>query len=163
MATVFLGLGTNLGDRAENIREALDLLSGYEDIRLIRESFLYETVPIGYTDQPDFLNAVAEIQTDLPPAELLDITLGIEKEIGRARNLRWGPRVIDIDILIYDHVTVDTPELIIPHPRMMERAFVLVPLAEIAPDLELPDGRKPGEAAKSLKGQRVRRWRNASV
>ena len=157
MATVFLGFGSNQGDREANIREALNRLAQHPDIRLQRVSSLYECEPLGVTDQPDFINAAALIETPLDPLDLLRAVLGIENEMGRVRNFRWGPRVIDIDILLYDHAVIDTPELSVPHPRMMERAFVMAPLAEIAPDLVLPDGRKPQEVLEELKDQRVRK------
>ena len=157
MAAVFLSLGSNLGDRESNIGKALDLLARDHHIRVERVSSMYETKPVGFTDQPDFINAVALVDTDLSAADLLHAILDVEQEMGRERNLRWSPRVIDIDILTYDGLRIDTEELTIPHPRMMERAFVLAPLAEIAPDLVLPDGRTPGEALISLTSQDVRK------
>ena len=155
MAAAYLSLGSNLGDREANVRKALDLLA--DRMTLMKVSSLYETAPIGVTDQNDFFNAVALIETDLDPTDLLDAILDIEKIVGRVRNLRWGPRVIDIDILLYDDVEISTLELTIPHPEMMNRAFVLIPLAEIAPDLELPGGLKPSEAIGKLGDQRVRK------
>ena len=106
----------------------------------MRRSALHETAPVGVTDQPDFLNAVAEIRTTLPPAELLARILQLERQMGRVRTQRWGPRVLDIDILLYGAQALALPGLTVPHPRMAERAFVLRPLAEIAPDLRFPDG-----------------------
>ncbi len=156
LAAAFLSLGSNLGDRESNIRRALDLLAR-RNVCIVRVSSMYETEPVGFTDQPDFINAVAEVDTDLSPPELLHTVLGVEREMGRVRNLRWGPRVIDIDILLYDELRVDTEELTIPHPRMMERAFVLAPLAETAPDLVLPDGRTASQALQILGDQGVRR------
>lgn len=155
MAAAYLSLGSNLGDRETNIRKALELLAAHA--RLIRVSSLYETAPIGVTDQNDFINAVALIETDLEPKSLLHTVLEIENEIGRLRNFHWGPRVIDIDVLLYDGAAVNTPELTIPHPEMMNRAFVLIPLAEIAPDLELPGGLTPSRALEKLEGQGVRK------
>ena len=157
MASVFLSLGSNLGDREANIREALDWLARRPGIALKRVSSFYETAPIGFADQPDFINAAALIETDLDPAALLHTVVAIESDMGRVRNFQWGPRVMDIDILLCDRAVINTPELTIPHPRMMERAFVMAPLAEIAPDLELPDGRKPQEILEGLKDQRVRK------
>ena len=157
MAAVFLGLGSNLGDKEANIREALERLARHPDVRLKRVSSLYEAAPVGFADQPDFVNAVALIETELGPADLLHIVVSIEDDMGRVRNRHWGPRVIDIDLLLYNNVEIAAPELAIPHPRMMDRAFVMAPLAEIAPDLELPGGRKPGEVLEGLKDQRVRR------
>lgn len=160
MAAVFLSLGSNLGDREASIRKALDLIARLPDTHMERVSSFYETEPVGYTEQPDFINAVALIETSLSPADLLHELLGVEKEMGRVRNMRWGPRVIDIDTLLYDHAAIDTAELTIPHPRMTERAFVLAPLAEIAPDIILPDGRTPGDALAAIGDQGVHRMDN---
>lgn len=157
MATVFLGLGSNLGDKEANIHGALDRLSHSPDIRVERVSSLYESAPIGRVDQPNFINAAAVIETDLSPAHLLHALQVIEREMGRVHTIQWGPRVIDIDILLYDDAAIETPELSIPHPHMTERAFVMVPLAEVAPDLKLPDGRTPQEDLKKLSNQQVRR------
>ena len=159
MAAVFLSLGSNQGDRESLIRAALGLLASDADIRVERVSSLYETAPVGLSEQPDFINAVALVETDLPPTELLRRLQRIESALGRERNQHWGPRVIDIDILLYGDQSVDTAFLTIPHPRMMERAFVMSPLAEIAPDLRLPDGRTPGQVLEGLKDQRVHRLR----
>jgi 2-amino-4-hydroxy-6-hydroxymethyldihydropteridine diphosphokinase len=107
---------------------------------------------VGYAAQPDFLNAVVEVETSLPPAALLEVALDVERRLGRERRLRWGPRNVDIDLLLYDDVRIDEPGLTVPHPYLHERAFVLVPLAEIAPDLLLPDGRSAQQAAEEVKG-----------
>lgn len=163
MATAFLGLGSNLGDRESNIHEAVGRISGQHGIRVVRISSTYETAPVGYTDQPDFLNAVAEIETDLSPEDLLRVILGIEKEMGRVRNIHWGPRVIDIDLLLYDEVTMSTNALTLPHPRMLERAFVIAPLAEIAPGLILSNGCTASEALGKLVEQKVRRLERPPV
>jgi len=157
LAVVFLGLGSNLGDRRKNIDSALELIDGTFRTSVKKVSSLYETEPVGYTDQPDFLNAVALVETERKPEEFMSDLLEVEHEMGRIRNVRWGPRVIDIDILMFDDLEMDTPGLTLPHPRMAERAFVLAPLAEIAPKLLLPDGRTPGEALVDLTNQRVRR------
>lgn len=133
---VFFGLGSNLGDRAEALNEALDHL--VVKAPLLAVSHLYETDPWGYTDQPAFLNLVVQAQTELPPRELLIFIKNIEVEMGRVPTFRYGPRRIDIDILLYGSQTLHSPDLIIPHPRLAERAFVLVPLAEIAPDFVHP-------------------------
>ena len=153
MAAVFLSLGSNLGDREANIRKALDLIAIIPDTHIIRVSSLYETEPVGFTDQPDFINAAVLIETGLSPDDLLHALLNAEKEMGRVRNLRWGPRVIDIDILMHDALTISSDDITLPHPRMMERAFVMAPLAEIAPDLVLPDGRTPCEVLKTLENE----------
>ena len=133
--TIFLALGTNLGDRAENLNAALDLL---EKSSAIQKSSIYETPPWGYTDQPAFLNMAVKTETDLPPLELLSWLKNLEVRIGREKSFRWGPRLIDLDILFYDDIIFESENLTIPHPRLHERAFVLVPLAEIAPEFLHP-------------------------
>jgi 2-amino-4-hydroxy-6-hydroxymethyldihydropteridine diphosphokinase len=136
--TAYLGLGSNLGDREENIRRACQELGAHPKISVERLSSLYETAPVGVTDQPDFLNAAVAVRTSLPPEELLAVLLATEAGLGRTRNARWGPRVIDIDLLVYGDETIDRPNLTVPHPRLHERAFALIPLAEIAPHLKPP-------------------------
>lgn len=135
---VFLSLGANLGDRQATIGQALTMLHNTANIRLHRQSALYETVPVGYVDQPDFLNLVCEIHTSLTPLALLEVTQQIEHDLKRVRTVRWGPRTIDIDLLLFDNQTLQHPDLTIPHPRMHERAFVLVPLAELVPAYMIP-------------------------
>ena len=134
--TVYLGLGSNLGDRSENLRAAQAAIAAQARIRAA--SPVYETAPWGYTDQPVFLNQVLKVETDLPPAELMADLQRIEVELGRLASFRYGPRLIDIDILLYDDLVLETPGLVIPHPRLAERAFVLVPLADLAADLRHP-------------------------
>lgn len=136
MVRVFLGLGSNLADRESNIREAIALLSPAVTLEAV--SSFYETDPVGYLDQPAFINAVCSATTDLSPMEILALAKSIEAELGRKPTFRNGPRLIDIDILSYGDVVLDTTDLTIPHPRMAERSFVLVPLAEIAPDWRHP-------------------------
>lgn len=139
MPLVYIGLGANLGDREATIRTALRRLGEHEQIDVQRVSRLRETDPVGYEDQPRFLNGVARLQTDLEPREVLDVLLDVERDLGRTRHgPRFGPRPIDLDILLYDSRIVDEPGLRIPHPRMAERAFVLEPLAELDPGLEVP-------------------------
>lgn len=150
MATAFLGLGSNLGDRHANLKNAVELLVSNPRIEVVKVSTFYETEPVGYTDQPDFLNGVVMIETDLQPSELLAVILEIENLMGRIRTIRWGPRVLDIDVLLYNAEIIDEEGLQIPHPRMTERRFVLEPLAEIAPDLILPDGRTALQAFHDL-------------
>ncbi len=137
MHTVYLGLGANLGDRQGNISQALQLLRQYLVIERI--SACYETAPVGFTAQPDFINVACRANTDLSPHELLRFVKQVEQRMGRLATFRYGPRLIDVDILLYDDLVLDTPELTIPHPRMAERAFVLTPLAEIAPDAVHPE------------------------
>ncbi len=131
MKTVYIALGTNLGNRLANLREAIDFFSS--ELRVIRESTIYETPPWGYIEQPAFLNMVIEAETKLAPRALLSYLKDKEKNLGRIKNFRNGPRLIDLDILFYDDLILDEKKLTIPHPRLHERAFVLVPLAEIAP------------------------------
>jgi 2-amino-4-hydroxy-6-hydroxymethyldihydropteridine diphosphokinase len=133
-------LGSNLGDPPAQIRRALQTLAAMPETRLVRRSSLYRNPPAGYLDQPEFVNAVARIETRLAPRDLLEQLLAIERAHGRVREFRNGPRTLDLDILLYGERTVREPELTIPHPRMVERAFVLVPLAEIAPEMVVPGG-----------------------
>ncbi len=133
-AVIFLGLGSNVGDREKNLHAAVDLLKENQ-VRIIRLSTIIETSPVGGVPQGDFLNAVLKAETDLNPEELLALCQSIEKKLGRIKTVRNGPRTIDLDILYYAQEKIVTPELIIPHPRIQERDFVLIPLKEIAPDL----------------------------
>jgi 2-amino-4-hydroxy-6-hydroxymethyldihydropteridine diphosphokinase len=137
MKRVYLALGSNLGDRAERIREALARL-GAQGAKTIRVSSLYRTEPVGYKAQPWFLNCVAEVETELMPLQLLRRCRAVERGLGRRPGPRGGPRLIDIDILLYENVVVRSAELTIPHPRMGERRFVLVPLGELAAQLRHP-------------------------
>ncbi|MEN6371235.1 MAG: 2-amino-4-hydroxy-6-hydroxymethyldihydropteridine diphosphokinase [Armatimonadota bacterium] len=146
---VYLGLGSNLNDREGNISRAVEFLAENPQIDVMRVSSMYETSPVGYKDQPDFINAVVLVETALSPRELLDVVHAIEDLMGRKRTFRWGPRVIDIDILLYGSETIDEEGIKIPHPMMTERRFVLEPLAEIAPGLMLPGGQTAAEAARS--------------
>jgi 2-amino-4-hydroxy-6-hydroxymethyldihydropteridine diphosphokinase len=138
--TAYLGLGTNLGRRPQNLSQALRMLGISPAVQFVRSSSVYETAPWGYTDQPRFLNCAVEVSTRLSPAELLDLVKRIEREQGRQENFRYGPRLIDIDILLYgrDTIHLRRPDLQVPHRHMTERAFVLVPLSEIAPDMVHP-------------------------
>jgi 2-amino-4-hydroxy-6-hydroxymethyldihydropteridine diphosphokinase len=133
VTTTYLSLGSNIGDRATNIARAVSALAPY-GVRVTRQSSLYETEPVDFRDQDWFLNCVVEAQTELEPAELMDALLQIERSLGRHRLVPKGPRLIDIDILLFGSSIVRTPELEIPHPRMADRRFVLVPFNEIAPD-----------------------------
>lgn len=141
----FVALGGNLGDPMAAMRSALDLLDADYDTEVLRVSSLYRTPPWGKADQPDFLNAVAEVATSLAPRTLLDLCLTTETALHRVRDERWGPRTIDLDLLAYGDLVLTEPDLEIPHPRLTGRAFVLVPLAELAPDLQ-------------IKGLRVTEW-----
>ncbi|MER8374722.1 2-amino-4-hydroxy-6-hydroxymethyldihydropteridine diphosphokinase [Mesorhizobium sp. M1409] len=134
-STVYLSLGGNLGDPAKSMGAALRMLDADADTRVTGVSSLYRTPPWGKLDQPDFLNAAAEISTGLAPRALLDLCLDAERKLKRVREERWGPRLIDIDILVFGDRVIHETGLEVPHPRMLERAFVLAPLAEIAPSL----------------------------
>lgn len=136
MAHVYFSLGSNLGNRAQTLAEALHALRAR--VPLTRVSSLYETTPMGYAEQPDFLNIACAGETTLSPAALLRFVKQIEQRLGRQPTFRFGPRLIDVDILLYDDLVLETPALTIPHPRLAERAFVLAPLAEIAPDVVHP-------------------------
>lgn len=140
MIHVFLGIGTNLGDRERNLQEARAALS--DRLEILKESSIYQTAPWGYLDQPAFLNQVIEAQTDLSPLNLLDFLKQTEKRLGRRANFHYGPRLIDLDILFYGNRIIQTPCLQVPHPRLTERAFVLVPLAEIAPEFVHPQNKQ---------------------
>jgi 2-amino-4-hydroxy-6-hydroxymethyldihydropteridine diphosphokinase len=157
---VYLGIGSNLGDRAENIRKALSVLGETDGITLRTVSSCYETEPVGpVTGQEDFYNVAAQIETTLSPRELLARANSVEQHLGRVRGERWGPRTIDIDILLWEDKIVEEGELTIPHPEMERRAFVLTPLAEIAPGAIHPTARKSiAELASQLDDtRRVRR------
>jgi len=134
--TAYLGLGSNLGDRRQNLRRACEMLTDVATVN--RLSPLYDTAPVGNTDQPRFLNAVCRVATDLSPEDLLRFIKDMEQKMGRRPGPPNSPRPIDIDILFYNDVVMHTPDLTIPHPRLAERAFVLAPLADIAPDLVHP-------------------------
>lgn len=133
-----IALGTNIGERYQNLSEAINLLRDHPELELIQTSSIYETDPVGYTEQDPFLNMVIEVNTTLSPVNLLDICLGVEQVLGRKRIIRWGPRIIDLDILLYNQENIETEKLFIPHPRLHERAFVLIPLREISPNEKLP-------------------------
>jgi 2-amino-4-hydroxy-6-hydroxymethyldihydropteridine diphosphokinase len=136
LTLVYIGCGTNLGDRLENLHRAKDILAG--QVALLRTSPVYETAPWGYLDQPPFLNLVFEARTDIQPLDLLAALKKIEMDMGRLPAVRYGPRLIDLDILFYGHETINLPGLAIPHPAMGQRAFVLVPLADLIPGFRHP-------------------------
>jgi 2-amino-4-hydroxy-6-hydroxymethyldihydropteridine diphosphokinase len=132
----YIGIGSNIGDKRTHCLQAIESLG--DAGRVVTTSSLYCTEPVGYTEQEEFINAVAAIETALPPRELLGVCNAIEGRMGRERTIRWGPRTIDLDILLYGDAVVGLPGLVVPHPRLAERRFVLVPLAEIAPDIVHP-------------------------
>lgn len=139
MPRAYIGLGANLGDREATIRRALELLDADPDVAVVAVSTLRETDPVGYVDQPPFLNGAAVLDTDLDPRELLERLLAVERVLGRTRDgPRWGPRTIDLDLLLHGAAVVDEPGLRVPHPRLAERRFALEPLAELDPGLVVP-------------------------
>jgi len=158
---VYLALGTNLGDRLTNLRAALGAFA--LDVIVKAESPVYETEPWGYADQPAFLNMVVCAETDLSPIELLTHLKALEQTLGRIPTFRNGPRLIDVDILFYDGLVLDTPSLVLPHPRLHERAFVLVPLADLAPGLVHPRlGRSVSQLVETVDRRGVRLFRSCA-
>ena len=138
MTVAYVGLGANLGAREETLRRALELLAAADGVSLLAVSQLRETEPLGVVDQPPFLNGAVALETTHAPRELLDLLLTIEASLGRVREERWGPRTVDLDLLVYGDEVVDAPGLRVPHPHLHERRFALEPLAELAPDLDVP-------------------------
>jgi 2-amino-4-hydroxy-6-hydroxymethyldihydropteridine diphosphokinase len=152
MATAYIGLGSNLGDRMATLRSAVQRLQTLG--RITGVSSLYETEPVGYLEQPAFLNAVVALETALAPVDLLRALLGIERELGRTRSFPNAPRALDLDLLLVDDVTLETAELTLPHPRLHDRAFVLVPLADLAPEMVHPQsGQTVWEMLRALRDQ----------
>ena len=137
LSVAYVGLGSNMGDRQAYLHEAIHMLNQHNGTRVLRASSIYETDPVGYLEQPAYLNMVVAVETMLDPLTFLHNLLEMELRLGRVRTIRWGPRTIDLDLLLYNHVRMDTPELTLPHPRMLERAFVMIPLIEIANDFPL--------------------------
>ncbi len=162
MGAVYLGIGSNLGNRESNLAKALEALSRRMTIERI--SSIYETEPVGYVEQPWFLNMVCSGTTGLDPFEVLSLAKEIEAQLGRIPDFPNAPRTIDIDIIFYDDRIIETTDLVIPHPRMVERAFVLIPLAEIAPEFIHPaNGTSVKELlSKIINSKQVRKWRNVS-
>ncbi len=150
IATAYLGIGSNQGDSQELIGQAIQALDQIPGIKVDKTASLYQTAPWGNTQQDWFLNTVTRIKTTLGPKELLTHLQALENQLGRVRGIHWGPRTIDLDILLYDEEMLNYPDLIVPHPRMLERAFVMVPLAELAPDLVI-QGENIAHIAKILK------------
>jgi 2-amino-4-hydroxy-6-hydroxymethyldihydropteridine diphosphokinase len=156
----FLSLGSNLGERERYLQQALHHLHGHPQITLTQYSSIYESDPVGNIDQDLFLNMVVHGETTLIPEGLLELTQSIEWDLGRIRDVHWGPRTIDIDILLYNNKRMVTEALVIPHPRMTERAFVLLPLAEIAPNCTIPEeGKTIQELVDTVQGEGVRKWK----
>ncbi len=148
MPRVYLGLGANLGDRLDTLQRAVDLLATH-GVRAVASSRVWATTPLGGPpDQPEFLNVVVAVDPDeMPPADVLAAANAVEAELGRVRDVRWGPRTIDIDVLLWGDLRSEDPALTIPHPHMHERAFVVMPLLDLDPDVRLPDGRRLVELA----------------
>ncbi|HYD58112.1 MAG TPA: 2-amino-4-hydroxy-6-hydroxymethyldihydropteridine diphosphokinase [Burkholderiales bacterium] len=138
MATAYVALGSNLQDPVRQVESALEELDRLPETRLVKRSSLYRTAPVGYAEQPDFVNAVAQLETRLPADRLLDQLQAVEARHGRTRSFPNAPRTLDLDLLLYGDLVLRSERLTLPHPRMRERDFVLIPLREIAPDLELP-------------------------
>ena len=161
MSKAFVALGSNLnGDLdspASQVIRAFQAIDNLPKAKLIKQSSLYQSEPVGYENQPDFINAVAEINTQLTPEALLDALLSIENEAGRERTFSNAPRVLDLDLLLYDDLVLHTKKLTLPHPRMHERGFVLLPLAEIAPDLIIPNGGNVVKLAETYKNQGIKK------
>jgi 2-amino-4-hydroxy-6-hydroxymethyldihydropteridine diphosphokinase len=135
----YIALGSNIGNRLYYLREAVKALDNHEQISVIATSSIYETEPVGYINQDKFLNMVIKITTILSPFALLEVTQKIEQKFGRKREIRWGPRTLDLDILLYNHENIETEQLVIPHPRMTERAFVMIPLLELNHHIYIPN------------------------
>jgi 2-amino-4-hydroxy-6-hydroxymethyldihydropteridine diphosphokinase len=161
----YLALGSNLGDRQHYLRSAIKALQMTEGITVVQESPVFETAAVGYTNQPDFLNMALHIKTTLTPEKLLERALAVETELGRVREIKWGPRTIDIDVLFYGRLIINTETLIVPHPFLHERAFVLLPLRDIAPDWVHPLLRiTVHEMAEQVSGKEgVHRWEKPLV
>lgn len=152
----YLGIGGNIGDTKGNIERVIELLERNAEIKVTKNSSFYETEPVGYTDQDWFLNIVTEIETTLEPFDLLRYCQFIENELKRERLIRWGPRTIDVDILLYEDFISDVEELIVPHPRMTERAFAMIPLYEINKDIKIGNTHIT-DVVESLKGEDIRK------
>lgn len=150
----YLGIGGNIGDKRDNIESAIEMLKENSSVEVKQVSSFYETEPVGYTDQEWFLNVVVEIETTLPPYELLEFCQHIEAELKRVRLIRWGPRTIDVDILLYEGYESTDEKLTVPHPRMTERAFAMVPLYELNKDIFI-EKKSIADWIESLKGEKI--------
>lgn len=163
MKLAYISLGSNIGDRFQHLKDAIQALHSRQGVSVPTISSIYETAPVGYTDQADFLNVVVAVETQLSARQLLEVCQEIEQQLGRIRDVRWGPRTVDLDILLYNHDAIETERLIVPHPRMHERAFVLTPLLEIAPTVAHPvTGKQYSEEAAVLDDV-VRIWREVDL
>ncbi|MDQ0220874.1 2-amino-4-hydroxy-6-hydroxymethyldihydropteridine diphosphokinase [Peribacillus cavernae] len=157
----YISMGSNIGDRVNFFKKAIQLLNQEAGIRTVGISSLYETDPVGYLEQALFLNAVLKVKTSYGPEELLGKCLKVEQILGRKREIHWGPRTLDLDILLYNHENIETENLSVPHPRMLERAFVIIPLLELDPDIMLPKMETPmHEVLDEIKDKEgVRLWK----
>lgn len=151
-AAAYLGLGSNVGDRLANLRQGVDLISKTDGVRLEAVGGLYETEPVGVRDQPWFLNTAVRIATTLGPRELLVAAKSVEARVGRTPTFRWGPREIDVDVLLYGDSRIAEPDLVVPHPRLAERLFVLLPLRDVNPGWQSPSGDTIDELIERMRG-----------
>lgn len=158
MNEAFISIGSNIGERNTYLKQAVQALNDRTDTTVEKVSSIYETAPVGYVDQADFLNIVISIQTMLSAQGLLGVCQEIEQELGRERTIRWGPRTVDLDILLYNQDNIETEDLVVPHPRMAERAFVLIPLLEIAPNAMHPVSKKAYVEEEAVRDDSVQVW-----
>lgn len=162
MSRAYIGLGSNEGERLENLKSGAAALAAADDVVVVGKSGVYDSEPVGLTDQPDFLNAVVAVETTLDPYQLLSLVHKIELDHGRQRITRWGPRTLDLDILLFGDLEQDDPKLLIPHPRLKERRFVLEPLLEVDPDVRLPDGTPVNKLLDDLRDSQTV-WRSGDL
>lgn len=161
MTKVYIAIGSNLNDPVQQAKDAIQALKTLPKSEFLTVSSLYSSTPMGPQDQPEYINAVAVLNTELTPLELLDCTQAIEQEQGRVRKAeRWGPRTLDLDILLYGDEMIDSERLTVPHYGMKQREFVLYPLAEIAPNLQLPDGTELNQLLQSVERNGLRIWQS---
>lgn len=157
MAIAYIALGSNLQQPAQQVTRAFEVIAQLPQTTMLKQSSLYKTAPVGYDNQPDFVNAVAKVETTLLPETIMQHLLAIEQQFGRERPFPNAPRILDLDLLLYDTVTMQTDLLTLPHPRMQSRGFVMLPLAEIAADLILPSGESVVELTKSFQQEDIQR------
>lgn len=159
MTIAYLSIGSNIGDRVYHLVEAVRALHSYDRVDVLAVSSIYETAPVGYTDQADFLNVAVCVETDVDAHGLLEVCQKVEQGLGRERTIRWGPRTVDLDILLYRIDNIETENLVVPHPRMHERAFVLIPLLEINPAITHPATGKLFSEETAVQDSGVMLWR----
>lgn len=164
MNVAFLSIGTNIGEREQNLQDAVRLLQAKDGVNITALSSIYETAAVGFTEQADFLNMAVALETTLTATDLLTICQAIENDLGRIREFRWGPRIIDLDILLYNQEVYETESLTVPHPRMYERAFVLVPLQEImTPKCDMLENVQFALQAFDLQKEGVKLWKKVNT